>query len=83
MTPVIFRKDHPAGGGDVFALFPTIEGSPGHCTCYQHVGQHGSADYNRCIYTSTLATPEEYADLLAELVDYGYDDLKIYKRRQR
>ena len=83
MTPVIFRKDTPSNGSDVFALFPTIEGSPGHCTCYQHVGQHGSADYIHCVQTSKPATPTEYADLLAELVDYGYGDLKIYKRRQR
>lgn len=80
-TPVLFRMDKPKDGGQAFALFPTIEGSPGYCTCYQHVGQHSSAAYTLCIGDSRRATPEEYADLLAELVDYGYDDLKIYIRR--
>ena len=83
MTQVIFRKDTPKNGGDVFALFPDLEGSPYHCMCYQHVGQHGSADYNGCIAVSKPATPTEYADLLAELVSIGYDDLKIRQRRQR
>lgn len=81
MTPVIFRKERRANG-DVFALFPTLEGSPGCCMSYQHVGQHGSADYAHCIQTSRPATSMEYGDLLIELIDYGYDDLRIYERRQ-
>lgn len=82
-TTVIFRKDKPSEGGNVFALFPDMPGSPGCCTCYQHVGQHSSADYILAIATSTPATEEQYHDLLAELVSIGYDDLKIRKRYTR
>ncbi len=82
MTPVIFRKDRKTDGGDVFALFPTIPPDIHgyYCMSYQHVGQHGSADFSLCIANSTPATPEEYAELHAELVRIGYDDLKVYQR---
>jgi len=81
-TPVIFRKWR-SGDHDILALFPTIPGSPGLCSSYQHVGQHGSADYAHCIRQTTPASPAEYADLLAELVGQGYDDLQVYGRAQR
>ncbi len=82
MTPVIFRKDRKKDGGEVFALFPTFPAdSYGRCcTSYQHVGQHGGADYSLCIANSTPATSEEGADLYAELVRIGYDDLRVYQR---
>ena len=57
---------------DVFALFPDIPGSPGFCACFQHVGQHGSADYKGCMKDSRPATPAEYKDLAAELRGRGY-----------
>jgi hypothetical protein len=79
-TPVVFRV-WKGDDSDIFALFPTIDGSVGFCSCYQHIGQHGSADYTRCIMQSRPATPSEYEPLLAELVSIGYDDLKVYARR--
>jgi hypothetical protein len=80
MTPVIFRTERSGYfKGDVTACFPTIPGNPGMATCYAHVGQHGSYSWG-WYRTTRLATPDEYADLLAELVSLGYDDLKIYKR---
>jgi hypothetical protein len=45
-------------------------------TCYAHIGQHSSChvDYAK---ECREATPEEYKDLLAELISIGYDDLEI------
>lgn len=59
---------------DVFALFPTDPADNyGHfCTCYQHIGQHSSADYHHCIRSSRPATCCEAAPLLAELQRIGY-----------
>ena len=77
MDKVLFRMDKE---GDVFALFPEIPGASGLCTSYQHVGQHGSADYNWCIDQSRPATESEYLDLYNDLKEIGYD-LKVYSRR--
>ena len=70
-TIVIFRMDRE---GNVFALFPELpaDNYGVYCTCFQHVGQHSSADYYGCIAASRPATPEEYADLAAELRQRGY-----------
>ena len=80
MTPVIFRKWKE---GDIIALFPTLDYNEfsGLCWSYEHVGQHGGADYNHVVKITTPVRPEEYADLLAELKSIGYDDLKVYERR--
>ena len=82
MTPVIFRQ---SPDGEVIALFPATpaDTSGSLCSSYQHVGQHGAANDLLVVTTTKLAKPEEYADLLAELVSIGYDDLKIYKRVQQ
>lgn len=69
--PVIFRADRKKEFGTrwITAVFPTDPAScsnPDEFTLYQHVGQHGAANlgwYRR----TRAATPEEYADLLAEL----------------
>lgn len=76
-TKVIFRKFKE---GDIIALFPEEEADPNHahCSSYMHVGQHGAAGY-RLVRDTKLATPEEYADLKAELESIGYD-LDIRKR---
>lgn len=79
-TVVIFRKWK---GGDIIALFPGWEESPGRCSSFEHVGQHGPADYASVIAKTTPATPAEYADLRRELEkDYGYN-LTIRKQRSR
>ena len=80
-TLVIFRVDRRPPH-DVYALLPEIPASPGCVTSYQHIGQHGAADYGHCIATSRPATPEEYADLAAELRQIGYS-LDIRQRWQR
>lgn len=76
-TKVIFRKFR---NGDVIALFPEVAGTsnPSTCMSYMHVGQHGAAD--PLADGIPLATPEEYAPLMTELVRQGYDDLKVCKR---
>jgi len=76
--PVVFRKDRT---GDIFALFPTdaADCTGRYCGCYQHVGQHCSADYFACIQNSQPATPTEYADLKTELERIGYT-LRVIRR---
>ena len=85
MTPVIFRRWRWQSGqqGSVFALFPTLSAGGGYVTCYQHIGQHGQANYGVCVRRSLgMLMPDEYAELLAELRRVGYDDLVVYRRRQ-
>ena len=87
-TKVIFRKDR-TGRKEVFALFPEELGtsSPYTCSCYQHVGQHCSADPQGCIQRSVSAKPSEYRELAIELRNYGPTEahyrLQIVKRIPR
>jgi len=78
--PVVIRvwKTDP---DDIFALFPTHPADNfGHfCSCYQHVGQHGSANYYGCITKSRPATRREATPLLRELRRIGYR-LRVIKR---
>lgn len=80
ILPVVLRvwRDDP---DDVFALFPTdpadIDGR--YCGCYQHIGQHSSADYYHCIASSRPATDQEAAPLLEELQQIGYN-LRVIRR---
>lgn len=82
VTKVVFRVWKKQG--TVLALFPEqpddVLGK--YCSSYEHIGQHGGADYVHCIQATRPATPEEYADLKAELESIGYN-LKIVKRYQR
>lgn len=82
-TKVVFRKFRDQG--DVIALFPEIDQTM--CMSYQHIGQHGGADYNRLVAgwdgLTVPATPEEYAPLLAELRAIGYTDLVVRTRYVR
>lgn len=81
-TLVIFRKWRKEG--DILALFPEMKEGTGLCNSYTHIGQHTSAQYGYLVngwYGPTVpAKPEEYADLLAELISIGYDDLKIRQK---
>jgi hypothetical protein len=82
-TPVIFRKFKD---GDILALFPTLPGTNNtyaDCLSYQRIGQHGAADIVLCLKKTVLAKPEEYKPLYDELVSIGYDDLKVYSKRQQ
>ena len=76
---VIFRKFR---GGDILALFPEIPDCNNFCLSYQHVGQHGGADYSHCISITTPAKPSEYKELARELRRIGYL-LDIRQRRPR
>ena len=79
-TPVVFRK---YGDGEIIAIFPSLPGGRfGECQSYLHFGQHGSADYGHVVRTTRPARPGDYADLQAELVEIGYDDLKVFSREQ-
>jgi len=79
-TVVVFRVLD--GGGSVIALFPGINEGNGTCSSYEHVGQHGGANYAGVIARTRPAKPKEYGELLKELRRIGYN-LVIRKRWQR
>lgn len=66
----------------VLALFPAEDEGSGHCSSYEHIGQHGGANYQGCIKATRPAQPEEYADLKRELERIGYE-LEIRTRYTR
>jgi hypothetical protein len=77
-NPVIFRvfKD----SGEVIALFPTIPAGGVYIESYQHIGQHGPAQYHEIVPITRLAKAKEYRELKKELEKIGYRNLKICKR---
>ena len=90
-TKVLFRKwkqtDDPILSqftGDISALFPYECDSyddADECKCYDHVGQHGQADYEYVLSLTVPAKPEEYKELHDELVNLlGYEDLEVLVR---
>lgn len=80
-TQVIFMMWR-ANPKTCLALFPYIDAGRGLCESYEHIGQHGGADYIGCLTLTRPATPEEYADLKSELETIGYN-LQIINRRAR
>jgi len=80
--PVVFRTWRRGGG--VLALFPAwptdLDGR--HCAAYEHIGQHGGADYAHCIRQSRPARAAEYRELARELRAKGLR-LIVCKRRTR
>lgn len=68
-------------GRTVLAFFPNDivhvgKNGQHYYACYSHVGQHSSLDIlylNKC----SLALPSQYRELLCELINEGYSDLKI------
>jgi hypothetical protein len=90
-TLVVFRKYKKkhlsdlykdTGRPEILALFPEIIEVPSKylCSCYERLGQHGSADYHGCVHELTdPATPEEYAGLKEELESIGYK-LKVREK---
>ncbi len=83
VLPVIFRVYRK----ELCAYFPPEHwDAQGHITCYAHVGQHGAAS-REWLWKGKRATPEQYAELLAELrgIYEQPDDpdrvqLKVYQR---
>lgn len=68
---VVFRvwKDSE----DVIALFKNVpETKPGTVLSYEHVGQHGAADYKGVLKDTRKAKPAEFAPLKKELEQIGY-----------
>lgn len=77
VTTVIFRRWKDSGS--VIALFPhdAGDGSVGSCCSYEHVGQHGSADYRGVMEATDpvrMDTSEasDALDLFEELSKIGY-----------
>ena len=71
---VIFRKWNRKTLDDgIIAFLPDVPANPGMVMAYEHIGQHGEADYYHCLGLTHLAKPHEYADLLAELTGIGYE----------
>ena len=82
-TLVVFRVFKK---GDVIALFPEIPGdcTGRYCESYQHIGQHGSADYDGLMSITRPATLDEYASLAGELQGAPYEyELDIRQRATR
>ena len=71
-TIVVFRRWNSGFG--IIALFPEhpSDYQGFFCDSYEHIGQHGGADYHGIIQASTPATRQEYADLKQELTRLGY-----------
>jgi len=69
---VVFRKWRDTGS--VIALFPEIptDLQGWYCEAYEHVGQHGGADYHGVIRATRPAKPTEYRSLANELDGIGY-----------
>jgi hypothetical protein len=83
LTVVVFRKWYRrCDGNGVIALFP-LESDPktGMVQSFEHVGQHGAADYTSVLTRTRVAKPDEYADLLKELESTPYDYWLDVKRR--
>lgn len=78
---VVFRKWRDTG--DVIALFPEIQWSATLVKSYEHVGQHGAANYDSVIRHSVAATPDEYAPLKAELEAAPYNYVLDVRKRRR
>jgi hypothetical protein len=84
-TRTVFRKWKD--NGDVIALFPDDREPNGMIGSYEHVGQHGGADYHGVLRQTKPAMPKEYAELKHELQSHPYryniDPRKRFIRRRR
>ena len=82
MTPVLFRVARSGQfKGDVTAVFPTLGANPGAMVGYARIGQHSECS-EEWYCTTRPAKPEEYSDLLLDLHQQGYRDLRVFKRRR-
>jgi hypothetical protein len=69
---VVFRRWRDCGS--IIALFPALPADlyGEYCDAYEHVGQHGGADYFGVIQQTTPCSSEQSADLATELRRIGY-----------
>jgi hypothetical protein len=65
----------------VIALFPEIptDSNGTYCSSYEHIGQHGAAEYYGVIEQTIPSKPKEYKALHNELKTIGYN--LIVKKR--
>jgi hypothetical protein len=82
-TLVIFRRWRDSD--NIIALFPEIPADINgwFCEAYEHVGQHGGADYQNVIAATKPVEPEDAADLADELTRIGYKLMPIRRASQR
>ncbi len=78
-TLVTFRRWRDTGS--IIALFPEIPSDINgwYCEAYEHVGQHGGADYHGVVQATRPVSVDEAGDLITELTRIGYS-LKPAKR---
>lgn len=71
--------------GSVIALFPDDPQGVGLVQSYEHVGQHGTANYNGVVAQTTLVRPgdPDALELLTELRRIGYNPLQMLRRVRR
>jgi len=69
---VVFRRWKDTG--DVIALFPELPADldGDHCDAYEHIGQHGGADYHGVIQQTIPCSLNDAAALAQELRTTGY-----------
>ena len=69
---VVFRRWRD--GGDIIALFPEVPADifGRYCEAYEHIGQHGGADYHGVIQATVPVELHEAEDLADELTRIGY-----------
>jgi hypothetical protein len=74
LTTVVFRKWKKGCGSGIIALFPDIPWDQRQLlvASFEHVGQHGGADYLEVIGASKPATESEYVALKQELESAPY-----------
>ena len=70
---VVFRRWKDSG--DIIALFPEIPADLAgrYCDAYEHVGQHGGADYWGVMQATMPVELHEAEDLTEELTRIGYN----------
>lgn len=82
-TAVVFRKWGKKKGGGIIALFPELPADANgyYVLSYEHIGQHGGADYNGVIARTVPASIDESTDLIQELESIGYN-LQVCQRQK-
>jgi len=77
-TIVVFRRWRAPHSG-VIALFPALAENGGCCQSYEHIGQHGAADYTSviarsdpCYFFPSAPWATEVTKLYDELTGLGY-----------
>lgn len=80
---VVFRRWRDCRS--IIALFPEIPTDlyGYYCEAYEHVGQHGGADFHGVIQATVPVKPEDAADLAEELTRIGYHLRPIRKASWR